>query len=80
MIFLGGKLKYYKGLGTSTKDEAKEYFKDMKTLTYTSKTKEDDKSLELAFTKTEADNRKKWILDNIKRLKLWIYNVSKCYY
>lgn len=71
----GWKVKYYKGLGTSTKDEAKEYFKDMKTLTYTSKTKEDDKSLELAFTKTEADNRKKWILDNIKNTETLDYNV-----
>ena len=71
----GWKVKYYKGLGTSTKDEAKEYFKDMKTLTYTSKTKEDDKSLELAFTKTEADNRKKWILDNIKKTETLDYNV-----
>ena len=72
----GWKVKYYKGLGTSTKDEAKEYFKDMKTLTYTSKTKEDDKSLELAFTKTEADNRKKWILDNIKKTETLDYNIS----
>ena len=73
----GWKVKYYKGLGTSTKDEAKEYFKDMKTLTYTSKTKEDDKFLELAFTKTEADNRKKWILDNIKKTETLDYNVPK---
>ena len=71
----GWKVKYYKGLGTSTKDEAKEYFRDMKTLTYTSKTGEDDKSLELAFTKTEADRRKKWILDNIKKTETLDYNV-----
>ena len=30
----GYSIKYYKGLGTSTTVEAKEYFKDMKKVTY----------------------------------------------
>lgn len=62
----GCKVKYYKGLGTSSASEAKEYFRNMKTLNYKSETIDDEKHLEMAFTKTEADARKKWILNNIK--------------
>lgn len=62
----GWKVKYYKGLGTSTSTEAKEYFKSMKTLNYKIEDQEDSKLLELAFSKTSADERKKWILQNIK--------------
>ncbi len=70
------KVKYYKGLGTSTQQEAKEYFKSMKTLDYKIDTVEDSKSLILAFTKTEADARKKWILESIKCPKTIDYNVK----
>lgn len=73
----GFKVKYYKGLGTSTSVEAKEYFKDMKTLNYKNETKEDEEYLNLAFTKTEADARKKWILSNIKSPETLDYNVKK---
>lgn len=62
----GWKIKYYKGLGTSTSAEAKEYFKNMKILNYKIEDQEDSKLLELAFSKTSADDRKKWILQNIK--------------
>jgi DNA topoisomerase-2 len=70
------KVKYYKGLGTSTQQEAKEYFRSMKTLDYKIKSEADSKSLVLAFTKTEADARKKWILENIKCPKSIDYNLS----
>jgi len=52
------KVKYYKGLGTSTNQEAKEYFKDMKTLKYDFT---DDATLDLAFNKKKADERKHWL-------------------
>ena len=68
------KVKYYKGLGTSTQQEAKEIFRSMKTLDYKITSEEDSKSLVLAFTKTEADARKKWILENIKCPKSLDYN------
>ena len=71
------KVKYYKGLGTSTSAEAKEYFKEMKTLNYKNETKEDEDHLNLAFTKKEADARKKWILNNIKHPETLDYNISK---
>lgn len=70
------KIKYYKGLGTSTQQEAKEYFKTMKTLEYKITNKEDSNSLNMAFTKTEADKRKKWILDSIKNPKTLDYNIK----
>jgi len=73
----GWKVKYYKGLGTSTREEAKEYFKSMKTLSYISENKDDDKSLEMAFTKTEAESRKKWILENIKNPETLDYTNCK---
>lgn len=54
------KVKYYKGLGTSTRDEAKEYFKTMNVVKYTYSPKSDP-SIELAFNKSMADNRKEWL-------------------
>jgi DNA topoisomerase-2 len=63
------KIKYYKGLGTSTATEAKEYFKSMKTVGYTAKSKTDRDAIELAFKKTEADSRKDWILSSTKNFK-----------
>ena len=52
------KIKYYKGLGTSTAAEAKEYFKDINDhviyFRHSSKQEEDD-SINLAFKKELAD-------------------------
>lgn len=55
------KIKYYKGLGTSSDIEAKEYFKSMKKITY-KYTEESDESIDLAFNKKRADNRKEWLM------------------
>jgi DNA topoisomerase-2 len=57
----GWKVKYYKGLGTSTRDEAKEYFKDMNVVKFEYTGKDSDKSIELAFNKQQADDRKEWL-------------------
>jgi len=56
----GWNVKYYKGLGTSTRDEAKEYFKVPNVVPYTFASKSDD-SIELAFNKSKADDRKDWL-------------------
>ena len=56
----GWKTKYYKGLGTSTAIEAREYFKDMKMNNYLWTDDTDDK-MDLAFKKDLADNRKDWL-------------------
>lgn len=58
----GWKIKYYKGLGTSTSEEAKDYFRHMKTLQYKYTGKESDESLDLAFNKKRADDRKSWLM------------------
>lgn len=55
------KIKYYKGLGTSKDDEAKEYFRNMKKITYTY-TDKSDEAVDLAFSKKRADNRKEWLM------------------
>jgi DNA topoisomerase-2 len=57
----GWKIKYYKGLGTSTREEAKDYFKTMNIVPYSYTHKISDKSIELAFNKTMADDRKDWL-------------------
>ncbi len=57
----GWKIKYYKGLGTSTRDEAKEYFKNMNVVNYAYTGEDSDKSIELAFNKQQADDRKDWL-------------------
>ena len=54
------KIKYYKGLGTSTSNEAKEYFKELKVNQYITSEKTND-TMVLAFKKTEADQRKGWL-------------------
>lgn len=59
----GWKVKYYKGLGTSTAPEAREYFKDLAThkkeFRYTGTG--DDEAITLAFAKNKADDRKEWL-------------------
>lgn len=55
------KIKYYKGLGTSKDDEAKEYFKNMKNITYQYTTTSDE-HIDLAFNKKRADDRKEWLM------------------
>jgi DNA topoisomerase-2 len=58
----GWALKYYKGLGTSTPAEAKEWFKKLAEITYEWDEKTDE-SVSLAFHKKRADDRKTWLAD-----------------
>jgi len=58
------KTRYFKGLGTSTSDDAKKYFKNMKNLLKTFEWSDDaGKVVDKAFNKARADDRKKWLLD-----------------
>jgi len=64
----GWKIKYYKGLGTSTSAEAREYFKKIQDLTV--KFDVDtmtDESIVLAFDKKKADARKSWLLESTSK-------------
>ena len=57
--------KYYKGLGTSTAAEAKEYFANLKKQTISYSFDQDtDKDLIKAFKKGFEDDRKEWIKEN----------------
>ena len=61
----GWRIKYYKGLGTSTSKEAREYFSKIEDLTV--KFDVDtmtDESIILAFDKKKADDRKTWLLES----------------
>uniref|UniRef100_A0A8C4YJH7 DNA topoisomerase 2 n=1 Tax=Gopherus evgoodei TaxID=1825980 RepID=A0A8C4YJH7_9SAUR len=57
------KTKYYKGLGTSTSKEAKEYFADMARhrIGFKYSGPEDDAAITLAFSKKKIDERKEWL-------------------
>ena len=55
-------VKYYKGLGTSTSAEAKEYFKQIDKLTVAFGADKDmNESMMLAFAKALSDDRKEWL-------------------
>merc|ERR1719375_2938371 len=57
------KTKYYKGLGTSTAKEAKEYFSNIDThrMSYKYDGQDCDAAIDLAFNKKKADERKEWM-------------------
>ena len=56
----GWKVKYYKGLGTSTRDEAKDYFATPKAIQFAFAPGSDE-AIDLAFNKKRADDRKVWL-------------------
>jgi DNA topoisomerase-2 len=57
----GWHTKYYKGLGTSTGKEFKEYFEHKKMVSFVHTGKESDDHLDMAFNKKRADDRKEWL-------------------
>ena len=57
----GWSTKYYKGLGTSTAAEAREYFGSMNTVEYTWDNLTSDGAIDLAFNKKRSDDRKTWL-------------------
>ncbi|XP_077509861.1 DNA topoisomerase 2-alpha-like [Amblyomma americanum] len=65
------KVKYYKGLGTSTAKEAKEYFMDMlrHRITFQYQGNEDDHAIELAFSKKMIEQRKDWLRHGMEERK-----------
>jgi DNA topoisomerase-2 len=67
----GWNAKYYKGLGTSTSKEAKEYFRNFDTskVQY-DYTDNDNNAINLAFNKSLTDQRKEWLINYDKNLIL----------
>ena len=66
----GWKIKYYKGLGTSTGKEFKEYFANKRFITFKCENDNDMDAMDKAFNKTRADDRKKWLSDYDKDRRL----------
>lgn len=72
-------IKYYKGLGTSTSAEIKEYFKDIyKHKYYFVYNKDDDNQINKAFSKDCINLRKKWLEDFMNNLSedAILYNIN----
>jgi DNA topoisomerase II len=71
--------KYYKGLGTNTTKEAKEYFSDLSNhiLQFQWKSNQDDDMIDMAFSKKRVQDRKDWLTDTtIQHLDFKKKNVS----
>lgn len=57
------KMKYYKGLGTSTGKEFREYFEKKKLVGFTYQGSSSDDAIDMVFNKKRADDRKDWLED-----------------
>jgi DNA topoisomerase-2 len=57
----GWKIKYYKGLGTSTGKEFREYFEKKKLVGFEHSGKVSDDAVDMVFNKKRADDRKDWL-------------------
>jgi len=62
----GWKIKYYKGLGTSTGKEFREYFEKKKMVGFAFNEEKSTDAIDLVFNKKRADDRKTW-LENYDR-------------
>ena len=74
----GWKIKYYKGLGTSTAKEFKEYFANKKIITFKYEGGNCDDAVDKVFNKNRADDRKEWLgnYDKEVRLNTDVLNIS----
>ena len=63
----GWKIKYYKGLGTSTGQEFREYFQQKKMVGFEYNGKMSDDSIDMVFNKKRADDRKLWLENDYSR-------------
>lgn len=65
-------VKYYKGLGTSTAAEAKEYFEDLHRhrIRFKYEGLDDDNAINLAFSKKMIDARKDWLTGSMESRKM----------
>lgn len=72
------RIKYYKGLGTSTAEEAKEYFKNIESnrIKYVFNKKRDMPVISKVFDKDQADSRKDWIKQSLLDKKTIDYNIK----
>ena len=57
----GWTVKYYKGLGTSTGKEFREYFEKKKTVWFSHTGETSDDTIDMVFNKKRSDDRKGWL-------------------
>ena len=57
----GWNIKYYKGLGTSTGKEFREYFENKKVVDFEFSGKDSDNAIDMVFNKKRSDDRKEWL-------------------
>ena len=57
----GWKVKYYKGLGTSTGKEFREYFEKKKLIGFSHTGQTSDNAIDMVFNKKRADDRQDWL-------------------
>ena len=57
----GWTTKYFKGLGTSTSTEFKEYFANKKIVDFTHDSEKSDDAIDMVFNKKRPDDRKTWL-------------------
>ena len=75
----GWTIKYFKGLGTSTSAEFKEYFANKKIVDFEYNGQTSDDSIDKIFNKKRADDRKAWLEDYDKEAYLDTSNPSVKY-
>jgi len=73
------KIKYYKGLGTSTGKEFKEYFKKKKIVGFETDEENQENLIDMVFNKKRSDDRKDW-LKNYNRKDFLDTNQEKVTY
>ena len=66
----GWNVKYYKGLGTSTGKEFREYFKDKKIVSFEHHGEICDNAIDKVFNKKRANDRKEWLEDYDRNIYL----------
>ena len=59
----GWKIKYYKGLGTSTGKEFREYFQQKKIVCFQHSGDNSNDAIDMVFNKKRSDDRKTWLED-----------------
>ena len=64
------KVKYYKGLGTSTSKEFKEYFAKKKIVSFESTGDKSIQTIDMVFNKKRSDDRKDWLATYDRELYL----------
>jgi DNA topoisomerase-2 len=70
------KIKFYKGLGTSSSSEFKSYMKEQRIVTFSHTGKESTDAIDMVFNKSRADDRKEWLSTYDRKLEMDLTKTS----